>query len=182
MRFTRKLPTTVVTAGLMALSMGTLSACDSPAPTGTEQVSATDATDGENPSQDTAQPEGEGSPRGDETDGGKRAKMTKTKKAKTKTTPLPIEVDAQEIGTGAKLVGHLTFDEATDIKVTAGMETGDLGMAVQTTGEAEKVWEERLSGDDEQIVTIDAGDYYIVAVGGPDEAAGTVTVDLAGQD
>lgn len=169
MKLTHRLVATATSAGLVILSTGGLVAC------GTQ----TDATDGTTPAAVTENDGENPATSGKDVTktSGKTATDEKAGDAVSDKVIPPVEIDAEDIGLGARIVRKVTLTEPTEVRALADMTEGDLGFVIQRTSDNEHVWEDRLGGDDEMTATIDAGEYYVVGVGGRNDARGTVTVE-----
>ena len=178
----------VTLAGMMAVSIAVLSACGEQPRWQTDDVTphetATkgDASRGVTSGRVTGKTFSRG-PKGDASRGVTSGRVTgktfsrgpKDETAPKKTTS--IEIGAEEIGNRATIVDQVTLDADMTLHVGADMESGDLGIIVNTAPDNVTVWEKRLSDGEEDDIQLDAGVYYLIGAGGQKKAVGTVTID-----
>jgi hypothetical protein len=178
----------VTLAGMMAVSIAVLSACGEQPRWQTDDVTSHetatkgDASRGVTSGRVTGKTFSRG-PKGDASRGvtcGRVTGKTFSRGSEDETAPkktTSIEIGAEEIGNRATIVDQVTLDTDMTLHVGADMESGDLGIIVNTVPDNVTVWEKRLSDGEEDDIQLDAGVYYLIGAGGQKKAVGTVTID-----
>lgn len=92
---------------------------------------------------------------------------------------LPVVMDNDEVGTKGIIMGRFSVDEKTKLVMVSDLSKGKMGAQLKEVGTSDPVWEHDAEGDEEVEFSVEAGDYYVIAIGYDGSADGTVTIDFA---